>query len=123
MPGMPDLKTHSGGCHCGKVRFDVKIDLSEPAITCNCSICSRAGTMLQFVPAANFELKSGADLLTDYVFNKKQIHHVFCSVCGIRSFANGVDPKGGEVRAINVRCLDDVDAQKVPTHHYDGKSA
>ncbi len=119
---MATLSTYSGGCHCGKVRYEVKLDLSQPAITCNCSICSKTGTMLQFIPVAQFELLSGEDLLTNYRFHKKQIHHVFCSVCGVRSFARGVDPNGNEIRAINVRCLDNVDLQQVPTQHFDGKN-
>jgi hypothetical protein len=118
---MTEATRYSGGCHCGKVRYSVKLDLSEPAITCNCSICSRTGTMLRFVAVDQFTLQSGEDVLTDYQFNKKQIHHLFCSVCGVRSFASGVDPKGNEMRAVNVRCLDDVDLDKVPTHQFDGK--
>ncbi|HYO94041.1 MAG TPA: GFA family protein [Polyangiaceae bacterium] len=119
---MADPKTHSGGCHCGKVRFEVQLDLGEPAITCNCSICGKTGAMLRFVPADQFTLKSGEDALTDYLFNKKQIHHLFCSVCGVRPFARGSDPKGNDMRAINVRCLDDVELGSIPTHAVDGRS-
>lgn len=119
---MTEAKTHAGGCHCGKVRYEVTLDLAEPAITCNCSMCGRSGTILRFVPADSFKLLSGADVLTDYRFNHKVINHLFCSVCGIKSFAAGIDPAGAEMRAINVRCLDDVDLSRVPTHPYDGKS-
>lgn len=119
---MSEIKTHAGGCHCGKVRYQVTLDLSEPAITCNCSICGRSGTMLRFVPSDAFQLLSGEDVLTDYRFNNKVINHQFCSVCGIKSFASGVAPGGAETRAINVRCLDDVDLSAIATHAYDGKS-
>ena len=119
---MAEAKTYSGGCHCGKVRYEVTLDLSEPALTCNCSMCGRSGTMLRFVPAASFKLLSGSDVLTEYRFNSKVINHQFCSVCGIKSFAGGTSKDGVETRAINVRCLDDVDLQAVPTKHVDGKS-
>jgi hypothetical protein len=119
---MSEAKTHSGGCHCGRVRYEVTLDLSEPAITCNCSMCGRSGTMLRFVPAGSFKLLSGTDVLTGYRFNHKVINHQFCSVCGIKSFASGIGKDGAETRAINVRCLDDVDFQQLPTHHFDGKS-
>jgi hypothetical protein len=119
---MTEAKTHAGGCHCGKVRFEVTLDLSEPAITCNCSMCGRSGTMLRFVPAASFKLLSGSEVLTDYRFNSKVINHLFCSVCGIKSFASGTSKDGSETRAINVRCLDDVDVQGLQTRHVDGKS-
>ncbi|MGN6103687.1 MAG: GFA family protein [Kofleriaceae bacterium] len=114
--------TYHGGCHCGAVRYSVELDLSKPAITCNCSICGRSGSMLQFSPTSGFKLEQGEDRLTDYQFNARKIHHVFCNVCGIRSFARGTGPDGSEMIAINVRCLDDVDLSKVPTHAYDGKS-
>jgi hypothetical protein len=119
---MAEAKTYKGGCHCGKVRFEVTLDLAEPAITCNCSMCGRSGTMLRFVPAAAFNLLSGTEFLTDYRFNSKVINHHFCSVCGIKAFASGKGKDGVETRAINVRCLDDVDLQAVPTRHMDGKS-
>jgi len=119
---MSEAKLHSGGCHCGKVRFEVTLDLSEPALTCNCSMCGRSGTMLRFVPAQSFKLLSGAEVLTDYRFNSKVINHLFCSVCGIKAFASGTGKDGVETRAINVRCLDDVDLQAIPTKHVDGKN-
>lgn len=114
--------TFTGGCHCGKVRFEVALDPSEPAITCNCSMCGRSGTMLRFVPASQFKLLSGADVLKDYRFNREVINHQFCSVCGIKSFAGGTDKTGAETRAINVRCLDGVDVESVPTRFFDGKN-
>lgn len=114
--------THSGGCHCGKVRYRVEIDLSQPVITCNCSICSKTGTMLGFVPASTFTLEAGEGELTDYQFNKKVIHHLFCKTCGVRSFARGTAPDGTEMAAINVRCLDDIDLEALQTHPYDGRN-
>jgi hypothetical protein len=120
---MSEPKKIAGGCHCGAVRFEVTLDLAEPAVTCNCSMCGRSGTMLRFVPVESFSLLSGGDSLTDYRFNNKVINHQFCKVCGIKSFASGVAPGGAETRAINVRCLDDVDLSAIATHAYDGKSA
>jgi len=119
---MSEAKTYAGGCHCGRVRYEATLDLAEPAITCNCSMCGRSGTMLRFVPAESFQLLSGADVLTDYRFNRKVINHLFCSVCGIKSFATGTAPNGADTRAINVRCLDDVDLTQVTARQIDGKS-
>ncbi|AUX26110.1 aldehyde-activating protein [Sorangium cellulosum] len=119
---MAELKTYTGGCHCGKVRFEVKADLSAPVMSCNCSICAKTGTLLTFAPAEQFTLQQGGDALTDYQFNKKMIHHMFCSVCGIRSFARGTAPNGSEMCAINVRCLDDVDLDALTVTRIDGKS-
>jgi hypothetical protein len=119
---MSDPKTYQGGCHCGKVRYEVSLDLAAPVIACNCSICGRTGTYLQFVPAEKFTLRSGEESLTDYQFNTKTIHHLFCKVCGVRSFARGKTKDGKETAAINVRCLDDVDLQALNVQQFDGKS-
>lgn len=119
---MSDLKTYQGGCHCGNVRYRVQMELG-PVMTCNCSICSKTGTMLAFVPVDQFELSQGEDALTDYQFNKNVIHHYFCKTCGIRSFARGTVPGSGkEMAAVNVRCLDDIDLDALQIQQVDGKS-
>ena len=76
--------------------------------------------MLTFVPTDKFTLEQGADSLTDYLFNKERIHHLFCKVCGIKSFARGTGPGGPEMVAINVRCLDGVDVSKLHVNQVDG---
>jgi hypothetical protein len=119
---MTDIKTYKGSCHCGKVAYSVELDLGSELITCNCSICGRSGTMLAFVPATSFKLERGEDALVDYQFGKKTIHHLFCSTCGVRSFARGSLPDGTEMSAINARCLEGVDIGKLKTKHYDGAS-
>lgn len=115
--------THRGGCHCGAVRYTVDIDLSGPVTQCNCSICGRTGTLLSFVPAPSFKLEKGEEALTDYQFGKRHIHHLFCKVCGVRSFARGQGPQGPMV-AINARCLDEVDTNRTALNvrQFDGKS-
>ena len=114
--------THHGSCHCGAVRFRVDLDLEQPALTCNCSICSRSGTMLSFVPTSRFTLEQGEPDLTDYQFNRNLIHHLFCKTCGIKAFGRGVGPDGAEMVAVNVRCLEGVDLDQVPTKRFDGKA-
>ena len=116
------METYAGGCHCGHVRYEVKLDLAKPVISCNCSMCGRSGTLLTFVPADQFTLISGDDVLIDYQFNKHVIHHLFCRVCGIKSFARGIGPGGKPMAAINVRCLDGVDPTKLEIKHFDGRS-
>jgi len=117
---MSEPKSYSGGCQCGRVRYDVRLDLAQPVIACNCSMCGRAGTLLQFAPASGFTLKSGGESLTDYQFNKHVIHHLFCRVCGIKSFARGTG-KDGPTVAVNTRCLDDVEVGKLNVQQFDGR--
>ncbi len=118
---MAETRTYVGGCHCGAVRYEVTMAL-DPVIVCNCSICSKTGTMMSFTSAETFKLLSGEEVLTDYLFNKHHIHHLFCSRCGIRSFCRGMGRDGKEMRAINLRCLEGVDLDSLPLTRHDGKS-
>jgi hypothetical protein len=119
---MSNAQTQRGSCHCGKVRYEVELDLSQPVIRCNCSMCQRAGTMLAFTSSEGFKLLSGDDALTSYHFNKNVIDHLFCSTCGIKSFARGVGQDGKPMVAVNVRCLEGVDVATLKTHDYDGRA-
>lgn len=114
------MARYHGSCHCGAVRYTVEADLSQPVVICNCSICQRSGSMLTFVPAERFQLQQGSDALTDYLFNKERIHHLFCKTCGIKSFARGSRPDGAEMIAINARCLEGVDVSALQTKFVDG---
>lgn len=116
-----ESKTYSGSCHCGNVRYEAQTDLAT-VIQCNCSICSRAGYLLSFVPADKFKLQSGEDSLSTYKFNKHHIDHLFCKNCGVRSFARGSGPDGSPMYAINVRCLQGVDPNTLSIKQVDGKS-
>lgn len=113
---------YQGSCHCGAVSFKVDVDLAKP-ITCNCSYCQRRGSILAFTPAQNFELEKGQDALTEYRFNTKTIEHLFCSTCGMESFARGEMPDGAKMVAVNVRCLDGVNIESLDTTMVDGRSS
>jgi hypothetical protein len=115
------MSKFNGSCHCGNVTFEVQTDL-ETVISCNCSLCSRAGYLLTFVPASQFKLLSGQSAQNDYQFNRKHIHHLFCKTCGVRSFGHGQSPDGQETYAINVRSLDGVDLDALRVTKVDGKS-
>lgn len=112
---------HTGGCHCGKVRYEVEMNL-EGGMICNCSMCQKKGTILTFAPMEHFHLLSGREHLKDYQFNKKVIHHLFCTNCGVTSFAEGMGPDGKAMAAINIRCLDNIDTDALEIQKYDGKN-
>lgn len=101
---MDSMKTYSGGCHCGAVRFEVRAPAEPVVHDCNCSMCARAGTLHLIVPKADFRLLQGADQLTTYTFNTGVARHMFCRTCGIKSFyAPRSNPDG---YSVNFRCLD-----------------
>jgi hypothetical protein len=115
-------QTYSGGCQCGKVRFEVQMEIGE-VLACNCSRCARLGSLLAFAPATQFRLVTGDCDLATFEFNKHMIQHKFCSICGIQSFAIGTHPKtGAKMAAINVRCIDGVDIDELKVKKVDGKS-
>ena len=96
--------THTGGCHCGRVRFEVVAPARLKVSECNCSICSKSGYLHLVVPADRFKLLSGGDALTSYSFNTQTARHLFCSVCGIKSFY--VPRSHPDGFSVNARCLD-----------------
>ena len=115
-------KIHVGSCHCGAVRYEVMFDAPARAIACNCSICSRAGWLLTFVPRTAFRLITGADALADYQFGTKKSHHPFCKTCGVRAFSRGIDETGKERVAVNLRCVAGIDTTTLPVEVVDGAS-
>lgn len=112
-----------GSCHCGAVKFSVDADPPASAISCNCSHCRRKGFLLSFVPKAAFTLKSGADTLRQYTFNKHKIEHQFCTKCGTQAFAYGSNPDGSAMVAVNLRCVPGIDLGGLTLQEFDGASA
>ncbi len=93
-----------GGCHCGAVRFEAELTEPVEAQACNCSICAKTGFIHVIVPESRFRLLAGEDKLTAYTFNTQTARHLFCQVCGIKSFYRPrSNPDGWSV---NARCLD-----------------
>ena len=101
-------QTYSGGCHCGAVRYQADIDLSQGAVKCNCSICRKGRAWLAAIDPRDFRLLQGTESLTEYQFGPERIHHLFCKRCGIKSFGRVDTPDGGAFITISVSCLDDV---------------
>ena len=118
---MAEPRKHTGGCHCGKVRYEVTADIGQ-VVSCNCSICQKRGFLWTFTDPQQFKLLSGEDELAEYQFYRKVLHHRFCKTCGVQAFARGKAPSGKEMVAINVRCLDDVDVGALTLAPFDGKS-
>ena len=119
------IKTHTGGCHCGAVRFEVDLDLAAGTVRCNCSICRKGRTWLAAADAAKFRLLQGEDSLSEYLFGTHRIRHRFCRNCGVKSFAMGQGEGGRNFIAVLVNCLDDVTEEELaalPVSYVDGRN-
>lgn len=99
--------TYQGSCHCGTVRVEADLDLSQPSGRCNCSFCGKSRAWSILIKPTEFRVLAGADNLGDYQFGTKQGHHRFCKHCGIYLYGHGDVPElGGAFVSVRVSCLD-----------------
>jgi len=111
---------YRGSCHCGRVAIEVEGTI-DSALACNCSICQRKGSLLWFVPRASVQFVTPESSASEYTFNKHVIRHRFCPVCGMHPYGAGVDPKGNEMVAVNLRCIEEIELDTIPVHHFNGR--
>ncbi len=111
--------THKGGCHCGRVRFEVVAPENLVVSQCNCSICSKSGYLGLIVPKDRFTLLQGEESLTAYTFNTGVAKHLFCAHCGVKSFY--VPRSHPDGYAVNARCLDPATAQTMTIRPFNGQ--
>jgi hypothetical protein len=113
------MVTHRGGCHCGRVRFEVEAPAKIEVADCNCSMCAKAGYLHLIVTAERFKLISGRDCLTTYTFNTGAAKHYFCSVCGVKSFY--VPRSHPDGISVNARCLDAGTIESMSVSPFNGR--
>lgn len=111
---------HQGGCHCGRVRFEVLASSIINVSECNCSICSKSGYLGMIVSQDRFTLKSGEKCLTEYTFDSGVAKHLFCKHCGIKSFYIPRSHPDGV--SVNARCLDPGTVEKMNITKFDGQN-
>lgn len=110
----------TGGCHCRAVRFEAEISGEVEVLECNCSICSMTGFRHLIVPHGDFRLLAGGEALTHYRFGTGAADHLFCSLCGVKSF---YQPRSHpEAWSLNFNALNDVSELTVTVRHFDGRN-
>jgi hypothetical protein len=113
------MPTHKGGCHCGRVRFEVIAPAKLEVADCDCTICSKYGYLHLIVPAERFTLISGREALSTYSFNTRVAQHFFCATCGVKSFyvprshPNGI--------SVNARCIDSGTVESMSVTPFNGR--
>jgi len=109
-----------GGCHCRAVRFEAEVPPEVEVLDCNCSICAMTGFRHLIVPHSDFQLLAGEGALTHYRFGTGAADHLFCSVCGVKSF---YQPRSHpEAWSLNVNALDDVSGLELRARSFDGRN-
>ena len=110
----------SGGCHCGKVRFEAEVPQSVEVLDCNCSMCARTGFRHLIVPHGDFRLLQGEEALTSYRFGSGVADHLFCGTCGVKSFYR---PRSHpEAWSLTFNALDDANGLDVAVRAFDGRN-
>jgi len=126
-PTKPKSSTYEGSCHCGQVRFTVKVSppVEDGLVTsCNCSICTTNGYLMVYPLETNITWHSGFDSMTTYTFGKQKIAHSFCPTCGTSIGGKSTDPTFySENRAVNVRTLKGVDVDSLTLRKVNGRGS
>ena len=112
--------THSGGCHCGAVAFEVNAAADIEASRCNCSICTKTGFLHLIVSKEDFTLLRGEEAQTTYRFNTGTAKHLFCRHCGVKSFY--VPRSHPDGVSVNVTCLQPETIASLTITDFDGQN-
>src|SRR5689334_672763 len=101
---IPDITESDGACHCGAVRFHVKLadGLRKPR-RCNCSMCRMRGAVAVTAKVGDLTITAGEQALTLYQFNTRVAKHWFCSTCGI--YTHHQRRSNPDEYGVNVACL------------------
>ena len=112
--------THRGSCHCGAVNYEVVHSDEMRAEDCNCSICRKSGYLHLIVPRNSLHILEGRDFLTTYTFNTGTAKHMFCKICGVKSFyVPRSHPTG---YSINLHTIDSKSISALDVHKFDGSN-
>lgn len=115
----PIKPRHRGGCHCGAVRFEFDAPARVLVQRCNCSICAMTGFEHLIVPRGDFSLLTDPSALSEYRFNTGVARHLFCRVCGVKSFY--VPRSNPDGYSINLRCVTPGTIDGVNYEAFDGQ--
>jgi hypothetical protein len=113
------MTTYTGGCHCGRIRFEVIGELTR-VTECNCSICAKSGFLHWRVEPEQVRLLTPKEGFSTYLWHTREAKHHFCPVCGVAPLRN---PRRDPTKiSVNARCLDNVDLSRVEVVHFDGRN-
>ncbi len=111
------MKTYRGSCHCGRVKFEADIDLSQGTGKCNCTFCWKHRWWSVRAKPEGFRSLAG---------EKERSEGGFCRQCGVLPyrFAEKADWNDGAFYSVSVAALDDLDPAELvaaPVRYMDGR--
>ncbi len=113
------MQPYKGSCHCGAIHFSFEAEPITRGVRCNCSFCSKRGTLIHLVPGEHFKTEIREGKLGSYQFGRKQAKHYFCRDCGIHTFSETTRRPGQYI--VNLGCVEGVDTFALETTVFDGK--
>lgn len=139
-PAPTALVTHTGGCHCGAIRFTCTAPSHLILYDCNCSDCRLRKNVHFIIPFQQLELDTNAGtssttcngnnedsceqkkqrpMMTEYRWGTGAARHFFCSVCGITPYyVPRSNPNG---YAVTFACLDGGSVESFDVKRFDGR--
>jgi hypothetical protein len=119
-PEVAEPLTLDGACHCGQVRFRVRLaEGLSSARRCDCSYCRMRGAVAVTANRGDIEFLAGEAHLSLYQFNTRTAEHYFCPTCGI--YTHHRRRSNPNEYGVNAACLEGIspfDFAEVPV--YDG---
>jgi hypothetical protein len=121
MTTAPTPTKHTGGCHCGAVRYEAEVDLASGGM-CNCTVCTKIAQVGAIIQPSAFKLLQGEDALSTYEWGGKISRRKFCKHCGVHCFGFGhLEVLGGDYVSVNLNTVDDFDLSQVKLSYFDGR--
>ncbi|HEY8209967.1 MAG TPA: GFA family protein [Myxococcaceae bacterium] len=122
MEAKREEQKHTGGCHCGAIRFEVALEPGQPASRCNCSVCTKVSPTGRIVKPGAFKLLQGEQSCSVYEWGFKVSKRFFCKHCGVHCYGQGhLEELGGDYVSVNVNTLDDIDPAQLQVIYFDGR--
>ncbi|EJD05600.1 uncharacterized protein FOMMEDRAFT_139005 [Fomitiporia mediterranea MF3/22] len=120
-PEGAEVKTYKGACHCRKFTYEFDypgLDVKKP-ISCNCTFCTKVGSMNVFGFQTFFRLggePASWDELSKFKAKLKPVTHHFCPGCGCYMFWTVMGIVG-----VNVRMFEGIEVEKIIAIPVDGR--
>lgn len=113
------MQPYKASCHCGAIKFSFEAEPYTEGARCNCSFCTRRGTLVSYAPREKFRIEAAEGALGLYQFGPKHAKHYFCKHCGISTFSETERRPG--IYVVNLGCVEGVDTFALPVRIFDGK--